>query len=394
MMESAHGVTVPANAMMSTHPKTAAGMEFAYLPWWDASNTGSVRFSFDGYSVDDLIAYVMRTQKTFYDADLLEYVAMVGPKGGLFLDVGANIGNHAVFFATFCADHVVAFEPNPALQGILTNNLRRNQVADRTTVIPVGLSDREGTGSMDIRAEHKDNIGASHVARGQDPIDPAQAVNLRPLDAFTFGPTAPWPAVPLQFMKIDVEGMEMDVLRGAAATLRDHRPQILVELITEQAVREASDYLATLGYKTVAKVGDPPSYHFIDTQRHVLRPNLWSGSSYWSHMKHTAENEVRAVTPDDAVLVMADADDLASPDRFAGRSKLAFMEQEGRYSVHPATAQQAIDELERLRAAGATFFVLSWAAFWYLDIYPEFRQHLEKEYRRVCQTIRVVVYEL
>ena len=48
----------------------------------------------EGYDADDKIAYVIRTQKTFWEVDQLEYVAMVGPRGGIYLDVGSNIGNH------------------------------------------------------------------------------------------------------------------------------------------------------------------------------------------------------------------------------------------------------------------------------------------------------------
>jgi hypothetical protein len=84
-----------------------------YNAWWSGDDK-SVLVRLEGHDSADKIAYVIRTQKTFWEIDQLEYIAMVGPSGGIYLDVGSNIGNHAVFFGRFCADHVVAIEPNPA----------------------------------------------------------------------------------------------------------------------------------------------------------------------------------------------------------------------------------------------------------------------------------------
>lgn len=380
---------------MDTRPQTPTprGIPFTYEPWWD-STLSPVPFSLEGYNDDDLIAYVVRTQQTFFDVDLLEYVAMVGPRGGIYLDVGANIGNHSVFFATFCASHVVAFEPNPELQRLLENNLRRNGVADRATVVPVGLSATEETGSMEIRSEHRDNIGASHVARGSQRAGAGHVVSLRPLDAVLSELVAAVPALPIQFIKIDVEGMEMDVLRGSTETLRHHRPQVLVELITEDAAAQASAFLKPFGYEAVASLGNPPSHHFIDPQRHTLRPNKWVGQNYWSHMVHVTEQELRAVTPDDAGLIVADADELGASGTLAGRRKMPFLEREGNYCVHPSSGAEAIEELERLRAAGGTFFVLAWPVFWYFDVLRDFERHLRSRYACVHASNRVIVFRL
>ena len=74
-----------------------AATSFTCNAWWSDRDT-SVRVALEGFDAADKIAYVIRTQKTFWEIDQLEYVAMVGPRGGIYLDVGSNIGNHAVFF--------------------------------------------------------------------------------------------------------------------------------------------------------------------------------------------------------------------------------------------------------------------------------------------------------
>jgi FkbM family methyltransferase len=378
---------------MTTEFESSPHVRFTYEPWWHSQSV-PVTFSFDGYHPGDLIPYVMRTQNTFFDLDLLEYTAMVGPQGGTYLDIGANIGNHSVFFARFCADRVLAFEPHPELHAILKNNVRRNGADDRTTLVPVGLSDTAGIGTMQIRNEHKGNIGASHVARSVPLSAKDHIVDLRPLDIFTSGPHSLVHPFPIRFIKIDVEGMEMDVLRGAANTLEEHHPQLLVELITPETARAAVDFLGRFGYEQVAQLGTPPSYHFIDPRHHTLRPNKWSGGTYWSHLIHKAEEELSAATPTDAVLIIADADELGAADRFAGRRRVPFLEQGGRYDGHPSSGAHAIRELERMRGSGATHFILAWPVFWYLDIYPELERHLRANYQCVCESNRVIGFRL
>src|SRR5918995_5379640 len=87
---------------------------------------GPVMIDLAGFDDADAIVQELRANDTFFEIDLLEHIQMAGPHGGIYLDVGANIGNHAVYFGKFCADHVVALEPHPALVSILRRNLERN----------------------------------------------------------------------------------------------------------------------------------------------------------------------------------------------------------------------------------------------------------------------------
>jgi FkbM family methyltransferase len=347
----------------------------------------------EGYDAADKIAYVIRTQKTFWEIDQLEYIAMVGPSGGIYVDVGSNIGNHAVFFGLFCADHVVAIEPNPRLQPILRRNIDANALGTRTVVVPVGISDIEGTGAMALRDEHDGNIGASHIVAGS-PAGAGEAVTLRRLDDLLAELTPSLPALPITFLKIDVEGMEMGVLRSADALLREHRPQIFIELITEEAVADAAALLSEFGYTSVARLGSPPSHHFIVPGRHVLRENRWHGGSHHAHSVHVVQQQVSAITPPDAVVIVADLDEGGLGEVIAGRARLPFVERNGRYFGPPVDEAHAISELTRLHAAGATHFALLWPAFWFFDAYPRFEQHLRNDHRCVLENAFAVVFAL
>jgi FkbM family methyltransferase len=373
---------------------TATETSFTCNAWWSGDDT-SVLVRLEGHDTADKIAYVIRTQKTFWEIDQLEYIAMVGPRGGIYLDVGSNIGNHAVFFGRFCADHVVAIEPNPRLHPILQRNIDANALGERTTVVPVGISDTEAVGAMALRDEHHGNIGASHIISG-----PAAAaavgehVTLRRLDDLIAELAPSSSSLPITFLKIDVEGMELGVLRSATTLLRDHRPQIFIELITEDALDRATSLLREFGYTSVNALGSPPSYHFIVPGRHVLRDNKWHGGSHHSHSVHMVEEQLRAVTSRDAVVIVADLDQGGFGKEIAGRARLPFVEKHGQYFGPPADDAHAIGELTRLRAAGATHFALLWPAFWFFDTYPLFEQHLRRVHRCVLENARAVVFEL
>lgn len=364
---------------------------FTCNAWWSGDDT-PVIVRLEGYDADDKIAYVIRTQKTFWELDQLEYIAMVGPSGGIYLDVGSNIGNHAVFFGRFCADHVVAIEPNPRLHPILRRNIEANALGERTTVVPVGISDTEVVGAMALRHEHSDNIGASHIVPG--PAAAGERVTLRRLDDLIAELAPSLPSLPITFLKVDVEGMEMGVLRSATALLRDHRPQIFIELITDDALERATSLLREFGYTRVNSLGSPPSYHFIVPGRHALRDNKWHGGSHHSHSVHMVEEQLTAVTSRDAVVIVADLEEGGFGKEIAGRARLPFVEKQGQYFGPPADDAHAIAELTRLRAAGATHFALLWPAFWFFDTYPLFEQHLRDVHRCVLENARAVVFEL
>lgn len=374
------------------HAPTATS--FTCDAWWSGDGR-SVPVRLEGHDADDKIAYVIRTQKTFWEIDQLEYIAMVGPSGGIYLDVGSNIGNHAVFFGLFCADHVVAIEPNPRLHPILRRNIDANALGERTTLVPVGISDTDAVGAMALRDEHGGNIGASHVVPGAAAAAAAgEHVELRRLDDVITELASSLPPLPITFLKIDVEGMEMGVLRSATTLLRDHRPQIFVELITDEALEEATSLLREFGYTSVNHLGNPPSHHFIVPGRHVLRDNMWHGGSHHAHSVHMVEEQLAAVTSHDAVIVVADLEEGGFGETIAGRTRLPFVEKDGQYFGPPADDAHAIGELARLRAAGATHFALLWSAFWFFETYPLFERHLRSGYRCLLENTRAIVFDL
>lgn len=135
-----------------------------------------------------------------------------------YLDVGANVGNHVVYLGK-CAgvSHMIVVEPNPLAMALLDINVRLNGLLDAVDLsgLGYGLSDRCGPADMIIP---RDNIGAARVIEKAD-----GKLQLITGDALLNGR-------PVDFIKIDTEGMEMQCLGGLERTIDRCRPVIFVEV--------------------------------------------------------------------------------------------------------------------------------------------------------------------
>lgn len=163
-------------------------------------------------------------------------------EGGVFVDVGANVGNHSVYVAKVLgATRVIAFEPNPAAAELLTVNMGLNGLIGRLDHRAVGLSDSIATANL-VAPSHKD-LGSTKVAVSENEAEGAIRV--------VTGDAALAEEPRIDMIKIDTEAMELAVLKGLAKTIARHRPKLFVEVddINADAVAALLD---GQGYETVA----------------------------------------------------------------------------------------------------------------------------------------------
>ncbi len=154
----------------------------------------------------------------FYEQEELELIGRYF-KGGVLVDVGANIGNHSIYALKFLgATRVIAFESNPAAARLLKVNLALNDVSDRVDHRLAGLSNTHG-GAKLIAPSHKD-LGSTRVSVGAADAD---CLVLPGDEALANERT-------IAMIKIDTEAMELQVLEGLTATLARHRPILFVEV--------------------------------------------------------------------------------------------------------------------------------------------------------------------
>lgn len=179
-------------------------------------------------------------QGRFYEQPLLEHIYRMKPKGTA-LDIGANVGNHTLWLAAVCKLAVHSFEP--LLVQNLYANIALNKLGHRVRVHPLALGEQDGTlyhtgkGRLSPEPEH---TGGTDIASGQE--SGQAAVTQHRLDDLGIkGPR-------ISLVKIDVEDMEPQVLRGGLATLRRHRPVVFAEARDQSAHERIADVLRPLGY--------------------------------------------------------------------------------------------------------------------------------------------------
>jgi FkbM family methyltransferase len=166
-----------------------------------------------------------------WERDLQQLLAAMSLRGGVCLDIGANIGVHSLLMSELVgpAGRVYAFEPEGRNFALLEANLKLNRVTN-VTAAATALGDSVG---MCRLAVSPNNFGDHRVAsstegRGGD-------VPITTVDAAMA--TVPDGAV--RFVKVDVQGYEHHILRGMRATLERNPDLILALEVFPQALRAA-----------------------------------------------------------------------------------------------------------------------------------------------------------
>lgn len=232
----------------------------------DRALAGPRTFTLEPAHAGDLIARKIRQSGQFYEQRLLDYLARRIVPGGLVLDIGANIGNHAVYFGAYLADALACVEPVPALADRLEANLKANGIA-AARVFRCGAGAAPGQAYVPASLQGVVNSGAIALTPSAGPE--MVRVPVRTVDDLAAELAE---HRPVTLMKIDVEGMQDAVLAGASAVLRDDRPQLVIEAGSADEKARMMDGLGPLGYQIIAAFGSTATYHLADPARHALRP--------------------------------------------------------------------------------------------------------------------------
>jgi FkbM family methyltransferase len=184
---------------------------------------------------------------TFYELGMLEDMRSRLAHGDLVLDVGAHIGTHSVYLAAVCACRVIAFEPHPEAFAALCENVRRNGVSALVEARCCAVGADDGFATL----EERTNLGETRAIGSQSASD----VPLTRLDGLL-------PLRRAAALKIDIEGGELDALRGALRLLRASRPLVYCEVKEQDRYEQVSDLLAAEGYRLAASFNWTPTMLF------------------------------------------------------------------------------------------------------------------------------------
>jgi FkbM family methyltransferase len=180
------------------------------------------------------------------DFEEMAFVLHALRAGDLFFDIGANVGSYTVLAAGGAGAKCLAFEPIPSTFKQLQTNIVLNDLGDRVTAHCVALGATVGSVPFTSQCDT-----VNHALAEWETMDHAVHVPLRPLDGF-------WPAEPpaLALLKIDVEGLEVEVIKGAVDVIQHPSVKaVIMELLNGAATRYGyddwalHDWMLRLGFR-------------------------------------------------------------------------------------------------------------------------------------------------
>jgi FkbM family methyltransferase len=216
---------------------------------------------FEHFWNDYPIGFSLQTYGEWAKPELDLLLQWLSP-GDIVVDVGANIGTHAVAFAKAVgpAGLVLAFEPQPQTFELLRGNLERNMIHN-VQARAAGLSDAEEQGFItDLDDTHIFNSGGASIHTSSDSASKLR-VPLLPLDASSLKACS--------LVKIDVEGMEAAVIRGMSETLR-LRPVVVAECNSVEAAVACFQATTWNGYSSF--VLRTPAFNPSNFKRSAVNP--------------------------------------------------------------------------------------------------------------------------
>jgi FkbM family methyltransferase len=192
------------------------------------------------------------------------------------LDIGANIGTHTIFYLSnkLPGSKVYAFEPNPISFKCLSYN------CPEAIRIPMGVSTRPEIFNLNQNIENPGAVYLSNL-NNQDAI----AVPSIALDSFLFEN--------ISFIKIDVEGFEVNVLKGALNTIVNNKPNLWVEITPPYLRRAGSsltellDLMRDINYVPLFAVGDSAQSDvmFVHVEKLDGYSDLMKSENYFNEFK-------------------------------------------------------------------------------------------------------------
>lgn len=206
-------------------------------------------------------AHLFKALTRQHHRELLPLIAPHVGADAVVVDAGAHAGQFAKLFSSLAPQgRVYAFEPGGYARGILERVVRWRGLGN-VSVVPLGLSDAPGEAelALPLKSGGSFGFGLGHLGGGAQ-ARPAvrETVRLVTLDGFA----AEAGLTRLDFLKADVEGWEIRLLRGAMTSVARFRPAILLELVAAHLERsgagaaEAWERLTPLGYTAVRLGGE------------------------------------------------------------------------------------------------------------------------------------------
>ena len=199
------------------------------------------------YENDYIMKYIIKN-KTFWEDWILSKLDyyLKGDRS-LCLDIGSNIGNHSIYFSKILGyKSVYSFEPQVNIFEILKTNITLNECNGKIIPYNVGLYSEQGL--FKIKKRVKDNCGCVSFEK-----DDNGDFEFHTLDEYDFHDVS--------LLKMDVEGLQYNVLCGSETFFKNNKPFIWLEMNCYERDSYKSynefvrpvNFLLDKGYKLIRK---------------------------------------------------------------------------------------------------------------------------------------------
>lgn len=199
---------------------------------------------------------------------------------GLVLDIGASSGFYSLLMAAHAPDaSIVAFEPYSVAAGLLVKNVELNRLSDRIAVNRSAVSSASGEALLFVPVAFPGILETSASLEREFKPRHSQAIRIptTTVDAFVPGSA---PSMRLCLIKMDVEGHEGAVLKGASTQIRTHRPLIFTRVLDRIDLGELTAFITEAGYLDLPLIANE-------------RPRLQAAVTFeprgWDHLLVPAE---------------------------------------------------------------------------------------------------------
>lgn len=158
-----------------------------------------------------------------YERAAFKFAAQHLKPGMTCIDIGAHFGLFSILFAKYFQCKVYSFEPTPYTQKILARNITLNHVEPNIEIIPKAVSLKDDVCTFYIQDRQEDVANSLIDYHHSNEHKTPYRVQVTSIDSFAKDKQ-------IDFIKIDAEGEELQVLIGGKNTIEKHRPKMLLSL--------------------------------------------------------------------------------------------------------------------------------------------------------------------
>lgn len=207
-------------------------------------------------------------QGTFYELQDLLFISEQISNNDVILDVGANVGNHAIYLSKNTeASKIIVVEPINEIYRLLLANVALNY-AHNIDLNYIGFAlGHVDTVGYPYMPTGKNNLGGTRLS--SDPIQEENILTFPPVNVFK-GDNF-FSNEKIDFIKIDVETMEMYVLEGLQETIVKNKPKIYIEVM-QYNFDAFNDWVEKNSYQIVKSMPEPGPEELYSN--HFIVPNI------------------------------------------------------------------------------------------------------------------------